>query len=69
MSDLAKLRALLRRAPRSALEIAKVMGVSKPTAYKRIAQLRAQSFNEQVYEITPVRADKPGPAPTLYGLR
>lgn len=66
MSALDELAKLLRAAPRTAKEIARIMKCSKPTAYRRIEALKERG--EAVYELA--QASKcSGPVPLAFGLR
>lgn len=65
--DLRRLAAALRRRPLTAREIMSLLGCSKPTAYERIRGLRDEGL--EVYELRPIRPDRPGPAPRAWGVR
>lgn len=62
---LERVRSLIARKPRTALEIADLTGCSKPTAYARLAGLRAKGIKLSKQR---VRQGSSGPAAIAYGL-
>ena len=55
----------MRVRPRTALEIAKMLGCCKPTAYARVRALSGLGF--KVYTVK-VKQQRPGPVSLAYGI-